>query len=87
MENNYILIECKPGYIKPDSVLKSIIDDTGLVLEFDFKILINEYGVWKFTLLNKEELFLKYYDILIERLNHAYYSGVIRYLHYSSKVK
>lgn len=83
MENNYILIECKPGYIKPDKVLKSLIDDIDLIIESDFKIIINEFGQWIFKLCNKEDIYIQNYDTIVERLNHAYYSGLIRVIEYN----
>jgi hypothetical protein len=93
MESYKIEIDCEPGPIRPDNVLKMIIKDTFINFE-DFEIQSKLFGNWTWNLDNKlkviineknisimttHSLYKKYYDDIKNKIILLYDSGMIRY--------
>lgn len=82
MNKTVLVIDCRPGGIRPDGVLKYIINGTKLI-ESDFNLNATSFGAWSFGISNeKRDLFLENRELIIERLNFAYKNGSIRYAEY-----
>jgi len=86
MENNYIIIDCKPLNPRPNEILKLILVDTGLN-EDDFENTLRSFGAWTFQLNDKENIFLEKYEIIVNRLQICYHNGSIRYTEYCCNEK
>lgn len=77
-----LVIDCIPGRIRPNDILKYVISGTGLK-ENDFTVESALFGAWNFSINpEKKSLFEKNKDQIIERLVFSYRNGSIRYAEY-----
>lgn len=98
-DTHYVIIDCKPGSIRPDAFLKMVLlddeqdfveedallyNDT-LVFE-DFKLIYSNFGEWKFGIYkDKEQLFELNLPKIVDNLTKLYKCGQIRYAEWSPK--
>ena len=98
-ETHYLIIDCKPGHLRPDAVLKMILlndapdfeeDDALLyddvLAESDFLLVHSNFGEWKYAIYkDKEQLFESNLPKIIDHLTTLYRCGQIRYAEWQPK--
>jgi hypothetical protein len=98
-DTHYLIIDCKPGQLRPDAVLKMVLlndtpdfeeDDALLyddsISETDFSLVYSSFGEWKYAVYkDKELLFELNLPKLIDHLTSLYRSSIIRYAEWSPK--
>jgi hypothetical protein len=78
-KENYIVLDCEPGYPRPNDILTTVLRDTELTND-DFSITLKCFGAWTFNINNnKVEEFHKYFDIIGKAITSAEIHGRIRY--------
>jgi hypothetical protein len=93
-ETHYLTIDCKPGQLRPDAVLKMILHDNDnaddalmyddSVSNSDFSLVHTSFGEWKFGVYkDKEQLFELNLPKIIVHLTSLYKCGIIRYAEWS----
>ena len=74
-----IVLDCAPGSMRPDDVLKLVLDNTELTSD-DFVITSKLFGSWTFELNeNKNEIYLKHKSAIGETIKKMFEHGFIRY--------
>ena len=77
-----IEIGCKPGPTRPDSILKSVLEQIDELSENDFIKENARFGDWNFSIYeDKEHILNKNFDKICEILNDFYSKGRIRFAH------
>jgi len=98
-ETHYLIIDCKPGQLRPDAVLKMILTDDShdfeeddalmfddSISQQDFSLVYTSFGEWKYAIYKeKEQLFELNLPKLIDHLTSLYRSNLIRYAEWSPK--
>lgn len=78
-ESLTIELDCPPGMVRPDTLLPSVIADTGLTPD-DFKVTSKSFGCWVFECdKNKEQLYLANEIKIEKKVKDLYHSGRIRF--------
>lgn len=78
-ELHQLILDCPPGKIRPNDVLKIIIDGLDLIEE-DFKVISKSFGAWTFEISPEKNLYYaSQLSKIINRVKNAYSSGLIRY--------
>lgn len=87
---NEIVIDCQPGPLRPNDVLKNVLEeiqfdecDNPLKIT-DFINISKAFGIWVFVIKNKnnEPIYDKYKDSFGEKLKEYYKMGIVRYAHW-----
>lgn len=74
-----IELDCPPGMIRPDSILPSVLVDTGLTSD-DFKIISKSFGCWEFECdKSKEQLYIANEAKIGKKIQDLFHSGRIRF--------
>lgn len=77
MTEHYIVIDCQPGYTRPDDVLKRMCDI--LLLDFDmFEIKHKFFGEWTW-LIKDNTIHVNKREDMVHFLKKCYSDGIIRY--------
>lgn len=98
-DTHYIIIDCKPGPIRPDAFLQMVLIDDDPDFEEedalmyddaisfeDFTLIYSSFGEWKFGICkDKEQLFELNLPKIIDNLTKLYKCGQIRYAEWSPK--
>ena len=98
-ETHYLVIDCAPGPLRPDNVLKTIIRDDEPDFEEedallyddsisfdDFTLVSSGFGEWKYAVYkDKESLFELNQPKIVDHLKNLYNSAQIRYAEWSPK--
>ena len=100
-DTHYLIIDCKPGQLRPDAVLKMILHDNDNADDFteedalmyddsvsdsDFLLVHTSFGEWKFGVYkDKEQLFELNLPKIIVHLTSLYRCGIIRYAEWNPK--
>jgi hypothetical protein len=99
---HFLIIDCDPGPIRPDTILKTILQDInkddfeeedGLMFddalnEDDFTLISSSFGEWKFGVYkDKEQLFEANLSKMTDLLTNLYNSRQIRFAEWSPKQK
>jgi hypothetical protein len=98
-DTHYLIIDCKPGQLRPDAVLKMVLlnedpdfeeDDALLfddsISDTDFSLVYSSFGEWKYAIYKeKEQLFELNLPKIIDHLTSLYRSSIIRYAEWSPK--
>ena len=98
-ETHYLIIDCKPGQLRSDAVLKMILtDDTpdfeeedalmydDSISEQDFSLIYTSFGEWKYGVYkDKEQIFELNLPKIIDHLTSLYRCGIIRYAEWNPK--
>jgi len=98
-ETHYLVIDCAPGPLRPDNVLKTIIRDDEPDFEEedallfddsisfdDFTLVYTSFGESKYAVYkNKESLFELNLPKIVDHLTNLYKCGQIRYAEWSPK--
>jgi hypothetical protein len=98
-DTHYLIIDCKPGQLRPDAVLKMVFlndtpdfeEDDALMFddsisEQDFSLVYTSFGEWKYAIYkDKELLFELNLPKIIDHLTSLYRCGQIRYAEWSPK--
>ena len=98
-DTHYLIIDCKPGQLRPDAVLKMVLlnedpdfeEDDALmyddsISEQDFSLVYSSFGEWKYGVYkDKEQLFELNLPKIIDHLTSLYRSSIIRYAEWSPK--
>jgi hypothetical protein len=75
-----IVIGCCPGTTRPDSILKSILEQIDELSEDDFIVKTKSFGDWDFAIYtDKKDILDKNYDKIFDLLQMMYKYGRIRY--------
>jgi len=75
-----IEIGCKPGIIRPDDILKSILVEIEELSIDDFYVKSRSFGDWNFSVYaDKENILNKNHDNIVDILIKMYNQGRIRY--------
>jgi len=90
-ETHYIIIDCKPGLIRPNNVLEMVLhDDTkndlkNAVLTIDdFLLKAKTFGEFKYNISKeKEQIFEDNLPKIVDALKGLYNCGIIRYAEWS----
>jgi len=89
-DTHYIIIDCKPGSIRPNNVLEMVLhddtkNDTKNVLTIDdFLLKAKTFGEFKYNILKeKEQLFEDNLPKIVDALKGLYNCGIIRYAEWS----
>ena len=98
-ETHYLIIDCKPGQLRPDAVLKMVLlndtpdfeeedalmyDDS--ISDTDFSLVYTSFGEWKYAIYkDKELLFELNLPKITDHLTTLYRCGQIRYAEWSPK--
>ena len=81
----YIVIGIRPGTIRPDDILKNILNKYVNLSKDDFEITLKSFGNWTFNVhKDKEEIFKIYLNKIIEELKNLYNKNIIRYAEWNS---
>ena len=99
-ETHYLIIDCAPGLLRPDNVLKtvllddnvddlteedSLMYDDGISVD-DFTLVSSYFGEWKYAVYkDKEQLFELNIPKISDLLMNLYRSNLIRYAEWSPK--
>jgi hypothetical protein len=90
-DTHYIIIDCKPGSIRPNNVLEMVLHDdlknetkdTVLTID-DFLLESKTFGEFKYNILKeKEQLFEENLPKIVDALKGLYNCGIIRYTEWS----
>lgn len=98
-ETYYLVIDCVPGALRPDAVLKMVLTDdvpdfeeedallyNDTISETDFTLISANFGEWKYAVYkDKELLFELHLPKIADRLANLYRSSLIRYAEWSPK--
>jgi|688.fasta_scaffold49598_5 hypothetical protein len=98
-DTHFVIIDCKPGLIRPDAFLQMVLidddpdfeEDDALMfndaISFeDFTLIYSNFGEWKFGVFkDKELLFELNLPKIIDNLTKLYKCGQIRYAEWSPK--
>jgi len=100
-ETHYLIIDCKPGQLRPDAVLKMILHDNDNADDFteddalmfddsisdtDFSLVYTSFGEWKYAIYKEKELLFELnLPKIIDHLTSLYRSNLIRYAEWSPK--
>ena len=77
-----IEIGCRPGPTRPDSILKSVVEQIEELSEDDFIIHSKSFGDWDFAIYeDKEDILEKNFNKIYEILSDFYGRGIIRFAH------
>jgi len=89
-ETHYIIIDCKPGSIRPNNVLEMVLHDdlnnetnNALTVD-DFLLESKAFGEFKYKISKeKEQLFEDNLPKIVDALKGLYNCGIIRYAEWS----
>ena len=98
-ETHYLIIDCIPGQLRSDSVLKMILTDDApdfeeddallyddVLTESDFLLVHSNFGEWKYAIYkDKEQLFESNLPKITDHLTTLYRCGQIRYAEWQPK--
>jgi hypothetical protein len=98
-ETHYLVIDCMPGMLRPDNILKTVVvdndpdfeEDDALMYDDsisfdDFTLVSSSFGEWKFAVFkDKELLFELNQPKIVDHLTNLYKCGQIRYVEWSPK--
>jgi len=98
-ETHYLIIDCKPGQLRPDAILKMILlNDTSdfeeedallyndSISETDFSLIYTSFGECKYAVYkDNEQLFELNLPKITDQLTTLYKCGQIRYAEWSPK--
>lgn len=75
-----IELDCPPGNPRPDDLLPSVLENTGLIPD-DFQVISKLFGNWEFTLKdeNKNQMYAEQRDTIGGRIKDLYQKRIIRY--------
>jgi hypothetical protein len=75
-----IEIGCSPGVIRPDSILRTILEQIDELSEHDFIVKSKSFGDWNFSIYSdKKDILDKNYDKIFDILQKLYNQRTIRY--------
>jgi len=89
-ETHYIIIDCKPGLIRPNNVLEMVLHDdlnnetnNALTVD-DFLLESKAFGEFKYNISKeKEQIFEDNLPKIVDALKGLYNCGIIRYAEWS----
>lgn len=98
-ETHYLVIDCAPGPLRPDAILKMVLTDdvpdfeeedallyNDSISETDFTLISANFGEWKYAVYkDKELLFELHLPKIVDHLKNLYKCGQIRYAEWSPK--
>jgi hypothetical protein len=98
-DTHYLIIDCKPGQPRPDTILNMILtddtpdfeEDDALLFndkleEQDFSLIYTSFGEWKYGVYkDKEQIFELNLPKIIDHLTSLYRCGIIRYAEWNPK--
>ena len=75
-----IEIGCGPASTRPDSILRTILEQIEELSEHDFIVKNKTFGDWDFAIYtDKKDILDKNYDKIFDLLQKMYNQGIIRY--------
>ena len=86
-ETHYIIIDCKPGSIRPNNVLEMVLHDDlkdDVLTIDDFLLESKTFGEFKYKISKeKEQIFEDNLPKIVDALKGLYNCGIIRYTEWS----